>query len=71
VLSRLEQSISKSALLSRGQRVKMENKVVPEGWVGLMIDQRDHPGRSYCGDWGQDDRFECSISCVETQSTAL
>jgi F-type H+-transporting ATPase subunit O len=29
VLQRLEQSISKSSLLQRGQRVKMENKVLP------------------------------------------
>jgi hypothetical protein len=35
VLSRLEQSISKSSLVTKGQKVKMENKVCLVIWFWL------------------------------------
>jgi len=41
VLSRLEQSISKSSLLSRGQKVKMENKVNDNILGGLIVEIGD------------------------------
>jgi len=41
VLSRLEQSIAKSSLLSRGQKVKMENKVNDNILGGLIVEIGD------------------------------
>ena len=41
MLSRLEQSISKSSLISKGQKVKMENKVSETILGGLIVEIGD------------------------------